>query len=254
MNKEKHRLNLVIADLTCQINLPDRTWYRYMKEKYRNFLAPNQRQAIDFRISVESDRKRKTFLARKLGPKTMLISAPDNKRRFRRLNATLALVFATLLIDRGGIVLHASAAKRDQRVYVFCARSGGGKSTIIKNSKGISPLADDAVITRKVGGKFFVYISPFLEKNKIERKNQKSEIAKIAFIRHATNNRVRTVTKTDGQMRLMKFSLGALPIRELKKQFPKIWNLCGELAHQIDLVELEFTKNCSFWPLLEKSQ
>ncbi len=72
-----------------------------------------------------------------------------------------------MVIERGrGLALHASAALREGRAYVFAGPGGAGKSTALGRmaEAGAEPLADDLVLLRRVSGSWLVW-GPPLEHN-----------------------------------------------------------------------------------------
>jgi hypothetical protein len=58
-------------------------------------------------------------------------------------------------------MLHAAGVLRGEKVAVFVAPDGGGKTTVACSSGGATILSDDQVILRKVGGTFAVHGSPW---------------------------------------------------------------------------------------------
>jgi hypothetical protein len=72
-----------------------------------------------------------------------------------------------MVIENGrGLALHASAALREGRAYVFAGPGGAGKSTALARmaEAGAKPLADDLVLLRRVSGSWLVW-GPPLERN-----------------------------------------------------------------------------------------
>lgn len=73
---------------------------------------------------------------------------PEAQANMQELRlALLGPVFAVLLHQRGGLVLHASAVARDHRAIAFLAEAGGGKSTIAAAllTRGYQLVSDDLV-------------------------------------------------------------------------------------------------------------
>jgi len=92
------------------------------------------------------------------------------------------LVLRDILMEKqkyDSLILHASAVtNRKGDVYVFIAKSGGGKSTVAKNLEkvGYKIIADDAVVFRKLNGSWTIYSTPFLEKTKYPTKKHLNKI------------------------------------------------------------------------------
>ncbi len=100
----------------------------------------------------------------------------------------LLLITQRLLSKGGGFLLHASAVKRKGKAEVFLGPSGAGKSTIVKLLSGeFTPLAWDILIIKKVGNAYFVYQTPFFEKEGgLPKKTTSSyPINRIFFIKKA---------------------------------------------------------------------
>jgi hypothetical protein len=71
-----------------------------------------------------------------------------------------------LTVEHGrGLALHASAAEREERAYLFCGPGGIGKSTALRRvvEAGARALADDLVLLRRVRGEWLAW-PPTLER------------------------------------------------------------------------------------------
>jgi hypothetical protein len=78
------------------------------------------------------------------------------------ISAAIGFYLSLVLPGHSGLLFHGSTLVVGNMAHVFLAKSGGGKSTICKNSSVGSVLHDDKVIVRKIGGKWFVFGVPML--------------------------------------------------------------------------------------------
>jgi len=77
------------------------------------------------------------------------------------VNAIMAFL-AIYLAERGdGMIVHGTGVSCRGKGYVFLAPSGGGKTTLSKQSRPGSVLADDGLIIREKKGYYTLYPTPF---------------------------------------------------------------------------------------------
>jgi hypothetical protein len=96
----------------------------------------------------------------------------------------MRMVSTLLLSKKNGFMFHSSASLIDGKVHVFLAKSGGGKSTIMKLlHPTFSAYADDTLIVMKEGKSYLAYQTPFIEKEAFIQKQSKGyPIRKIYFL------------------------------------------------------------------------
>jgi hypothetical protein len=96
-------------------------------------------------------------------------------------------VLQELLSKNKGFILHASGNVIDGKAYLFLAPSGGGKSTIMTMlSDKYKPIASDTAIIKKEKKGYFIYQTPFLEKDSWVKKDKiKYPLGKIFFLKKA---------------------------------------------------------------------
>lgn len=92
-----------------------------------------------------------------------------------------------LLKKKNGFLLHASASRINGKANIFTGNSGSGKSTAISLlHPRFSALADDSAIIRRQANRYYLYQTPFREKETwIKKSNKRYEIGKIFFLRKA---------------------------------------------------------------------
>lgn len=120
--------------------------------------------------------------------------------------------FNRSLIQFDGCYIHSSALKFDDKVYLFSAFSGVGKSTHTKKWCRLYPerakvINDDKPSFRVIDGKCIVYGTPFAGGTDLQC-NDKGELAAIVFLERCEENR------------LVKLSTPQA-ITELTQQMPK---------------------------------
>lgn len=101
-------------------------------------------------------------------------------------------VIQILLTENNGFILHGSACVINRKACLFTGSSGAGKSTVIKLLKNhYQALADDSIIIRKIGSKFYLYQIPITEKEWwVEKGSAKYPLEKIFFLRQANIFRI----------------------------------------------------------------
>jgi hypothetical protein len=140
------------------------------------------------------------------------------------------------LVKKNGFLLHASSVLNKNKLLVFLARSGGGKTTaanMISSFKGSRKFSDDSLVVKKEKGKWVFYSTPFVEKNKIFKKS----FCKSAKMFILKKNNKAAIKKSEGQKNL-KFILAQIWLRE--KQVDKdLLRLAMEFAHDNDFYILQ---------------
>jgi hypothetical protein len=77
-------------------------------------------------------------------------------------DACLRVVLASLIIQRNGLLLHASAVVRKNAAFVFTGPSGSGKTTIARLSGTKKILSDEIIVVRAENDKRLIaYGTPF---------------------------------------------------------------------------------------------
>lgn len=87
-----------------------------------------------------------------------------------------------------GFFMHCSAIQynKTKKAYLFLGPNRAGKSTIAQLfKKKHQILADDSGIICKENEKFYLYQTPFAEKNKITKSNNRFILTKIFFLKKA---------------------------------------------------------------------
>jgi hypothetical protein len=116
------------------------------------------------------------------------------------LNTALMLCFAFASSQRKTLLIHASTVKNQNYGYAFIAPSGTGKSTHVaywlKNIRGCDLLNDDNPVIRMIGGKPYIFGSPWSGKTPCYR-NVKVRLGAIAHIARAASNTIRPYTPAE---------------------------------------------------------
>jgi len=99
------------------------------------------------------------------------------------IELVLRMIFFELLPRTHSFCIHASAViSPSGGAYLFLGNSGAGKSTIIHMiGKSFKPLFDDIGFIKKRGSEYYLYVSPYKEKNTYEKTPKSFLIEKIFF-------------------------------------------------------------------------
>ena len=187
MNKN---LTIKIAGLYGEIQTKDIQISSYLKSKFTLFLAGRRR--TDFKIEIigrhpsfdekslprlifkdESfilcSEKDRALILGTLWPKAMSGKICVFKDKPLLLHSVL-LSFVFFLEHSNGLILHASAAYKNGEGFIFPGPANAGKSTIIKQIKRLSPLAEEWIAVKKEGSAFFIWNIPYQNEGNMRKK------------------------------------------------------------------------------------
>ncbi len=177
-------------------------------------------------------------------------------KAFKRGNLTSLLcfptdqiLFAQLLADRGGIILHGSGLIFEKKGYLFVGHSDAGKTTLVKIFHHQARiLNDDRIIVRKENGRFFLYGTPWHGEVSLVAPDR-VPLKAILFLNQAKENRIE---RTEG-LETFKRLYGCT----IKPLVTKAWTenavyLCEYLSSRISCYDLYFDKSGSVMDLVKK--
>lgn len=164
-----------------------------ISDYYGGFILDKKPTRFDAQINFEDSF---SFAALVKGRKNY-INVYDliNKQKIRsfyhigpiHLQLIFRILLENFLAKRKGFIMHASTNNFNGGGIVFTGPPGEGKSTITKilHSKYRS-LADDSLILRKIKDKFYIYQTPFLEKESwLKRTSEGFNLKRIYFLKKA---------------------------------------------------------------------
>jgi hypothetical protein len=149
------------------------------------------------------------------------------------------LLMINLLSQGKGLLTHSCGIDNNGKGILFAGESGAGKSTLSnlwKDKKDVTVLSDDRIIVRKMGGRFWMYGTPWHGDAKV-CSPEKAPLEKIFFLKHAKMNKVKRIEGINAASKLLVCS------------FPTFWNKKGmkftlgfidELTREVPCYQLDF--------------
>jgi hypothetical protein len=203
---------------------------------------------IDFFIEIEA-LPNPTMLFKKQ-EKNMYISFYQEKRRnriktFREISIfqfqfLLRTILDKLLGKTGGIMLHASSVSLNGKGYIFIGNPEAGKSTAARNL-GIKyrQLSDDTVVIREIKGEYYLFQTPFIEKNRVAKIARYLKLRGVFFLRKSSHYKIEEVKSKEYIFdRLVKQNL-----TEERDVGKRIKSLMKFVAKYDNIYRLHFGKN-----------
>lgn len=138
------------------------------------------------------------------------------------------------LIGFSGMVLHASAVVKDEKAYLFCADSGGGKSTHTKlwrqlfGDDNVRILNDDKPALRLEDNRWYAYGTPWSGKYGLSL-NLRYPVAGICFLEKAEKNKIEKYTKNDLVFQFMKQTYRPPNMRQRERLLLLLDDLLGKI-------------------------
>lgn len=150
------------------------------------------------------------------------------------------MCFMILLIKNSGIILHSSGVLIDDKGFIFCGKSGSGKTTISNlfiRSNFATVLTDEALILRKHEDSIRIYGSPWKGSGDNIYCNKNCQLNHIYFIYHGKENTSSNIDKGEAISILVK---QAFPYFWDKKLMLRSFSLMTEIANTVSCSSLHF--------------
>ena len=248
-------LKISIAGICAEIRAENSRTRTYLRSKLKNFLSGQKRIDLDIQIernevSLSNQSIPQLFFERGkfriLPDKNRAVSLgiidldekhckiSDLEDKFKLLHSIL-LCLALFIEKSGGIILHASAAYKNGKGYLFPGPANAGKSTILKQMKSYSPFADEWVAVKKTGNDFFMWSIPHQNVQ-----NKRKKIQKIFFPKKGKVIKSKRLKSQDTAKRLLANCLFSTMHTET---VGGVLERIAELAQRVSCYELEFPLN-----------
>jgi pyruvate-formate lyase-activating enzyme len=245
-------LKVKVAGLCAKIQVENNSSHAYLQSKLRNFLSGQKR--IDLNIEVDKDeaslskqsmphlsftRGKFRILSDKNPAVSLGIIDLDERccqicdfADKTKLFHSILLCLALFLEKSGGIILHASAAYKDGAGYLFPGPANAGKSTLLKQMKDYSPMAEEWVAVKKTGNDFFMWSIPHPN-----AQNKKKKVQKIFFPKKAKALQSKKLKPQDAAKKLLANCLFSTMHPDT---VGGVLERVAELARRLSCYELEF--------------
>lgn len=240
-------LLLQIADLPIQLILSQPADMAFLAQKYADFMPKNSQSARP--VAMVRIVPHASQLVGVHGH-TFILRAGSLRSQFTHFNDLLRLVLARLLNAHHGCIFHASALVYKGGGYLFIGPEGAGKSTIRRLSGSCVALGDDVGIVRDMGGRFWVYGSPFYQKTHRAYPNKRVPLRAVCSLHQRPYLLLEQLLFADTLSTLL--SEVFISETDAENETAAVMSTVAKLAKEISCFSLSFPKTAAFWPLLER--
>jgi hypothetical protein len=164
----------------------------------------------------------------------------------------LRIVASYLLFDRGGLVLHSAAITEGELSFLFCGRSGAGKTTLcsLAHELEIDVWSDELNAVIPFGDGFALQDLPFVgDVGQVARARLPSPLTAVFDLEHGTEPSLRECSKAEAVSRIVAACpyLNTDPARE-----DELNRRAERLVDAASFRVLTFAKRTNFWSVLTR--
>ncbi len=150
------------------------------------------------------------------------------------------ILFAQLLADRSGIILHGSGIILKEKGYLFVGHSDAGKTTLVKLFKHQAKiLNDDRMIVKKEDGSFYLYGTPWHGEVSLVAPDR-VPLKAILFLNQTDENRIERTKGLEAFKRLYGCTIKPLVTERWAKN---ALDTCEALSREVKCYDLHFDKS-----------
>lgn len=160
----------------------------------------------------------------------------------------LRVLYAHLVVERDGLLVHAAGVVRDGLAYVFLGPSGSGKTTVARLSSDAIVLSDDMVIVRTTKNGVRAYGVPFRgDFPEAPRSNVAAQVAGLFCLRKGDDHSLQPLPKVHALAELVACVPFVMTAPAMSRRVMAI----GErIVHHLPVNALTFRRDAGFWPLI----
>ncbi len=162
-------------------------------------------------------------------------------------HAFMNLYSSFIVYHNWGLLIHSSCVIEKGQAHIFSGHSGAGKSTAAKLSHPRELLSDEATIVKILEGEITVYNSPF--RSEMEAQGN-SEIAPLSSIQLLHQSLINKRVKRKKSEALLSLADKVFFWSNKPNEAKIILHLLKTLIDSVDVYDLYFQKNNTFWELI----
>jgi hypothetical protein len=164
------------------------------------------------------------------------------------LDAFLRVAWSLALVDAPGLMVHAASLARGGRAYLFCGRSGSGKTTVARLSPDAELLSDEISSVRLETARAACHGTPFFGDLAVSGRNVVRPLAGVYFLEHADRHARTRLTRRDALARLLPNVLFFAREPDL---VARVLDIAGALVERVPCFRLAFRQDPGFWSVID---
>jgi hypothetical protein len=164
------------------------------------------------------------------------------------IDTFLRIVYSLALVDAGGLVVHAASLIRHGRAFLFCGRSGSGKTTIARLSRDATLLSDELSIVRITERRACCYGTPFWGELARAGEDRAAPLHAIYFLRQASGHAVEAIGPRHALERLLPNVLFFAREAHLTA---RVLDIAAGLVEAVPCFDLSFRLDAGFWEVID---
>ncbi|HDP98370.1 MAG TPA: hypothetical protein ENN22_04185 [bacterium] len=270
--KDIQSITITIAEISISLLTESSSIADFIKTRYQQFHASSEEPQYQIQIhlsaglSFSSDNPNELFFNRqKFSKEKNFIYSNgytgylDKQQRLGKVvvsddNAEtwvehyLRFAYSWMALQNRALLFHGAAIIRDDAGYVFFGPSNAGKTTITEFSSDYLILGDDMVVVREKPLGCEVYASPFnINLGKLKIANSNKRIQGFYRLHQDKKNFLQPMSEAKSLAELM----SSVPLSSANFSGNLIaFERCRMIAKQIPCYNLHFTRDDSFWRII----
>jgi hypothetical protein len=164
------------------------------------------------------------------------------------IDSFLRIVYSLALVDAHGLVVHAASLVRHGRAFLFCGRSGSGKTTIARLSPDATLLSDELSIVRIEDRRARCYGTPFWGELARAGEACAASLHAIYFLHHASRHAVESVGPRHALERLLPNVVFFARDADLTA---RVLGIAADLVEVVPCFDLFFRPDAGFWEVID---
>jgi len=166
------------------------------------------------------------------------------------IDSFLRIVYSLALVDAHGLVVHAASLIRNGRAFLFCGRSGSGKTTIARLSRDATLLSDELSIVRITERRARCYGTPFWGDLARAGADRAASLHAIYFLHHGSRHAVEAVRPRQALERLLPNVLFFAREADLTA---RVLGIAADLVEAVPCFDLSFRLDAGFWEVIDRA-
>ena len=263
-------VSLAIAGVSAAIATRDGDVARVVRERYKGFVSRDdtarprawhiEMNAASIAppgaddVVVRSDGRPDRFLVSR-GDLAGTVDLAERRGMVRLTTANeyavdsfLRILYSLALVEAGGLIVHAASLVRRNRAFLFCGRSGAGKTTVARLSRDATLLTDELSIVRLTEGGVHCHGTPFWGELARAGEDRAAPLQGIYFLHHGPHH---VVERLRPRLALERLLPNVLFFAREPRLTGRVFELATTLVDAVPCADLTFSLDAGFWEVVD---